>query len=96
MKIQIEKAGNGYILQTVEDDFTKTIVIQAKSSLSDSETALFTFSKLVDTLQEEIEVYNSKHNTIAFINGLCSCDRRWDIKEQMEESLKTPKNDYGD
>ncbi len=58
--------------------------------------AFQTFSELTNTLQEVFEIYNSKHNKIGYINGLCSEDKRWNIKRTMEESLKNPKNDLGD
>lgn len=101
MKLQIEKVYNGYIITSIDEvsEFNKTLVIQEDIhdyTESNAEIELVAFSKLVDTLQDEFTIHNSKHNKIAFINGVCSCDKRWDIKEQMESSLKTPKNDYGD
>ena len=101
MKLQIEKVYNGYIITSIDEasECNKTMVVQEDIhdyTESNAELDLVTFNKLVDILQDEFAVYNSKHNKIAFINGVCSCDKRWDIKEQMESSLKTPKNDYGD
>lgn len=103
MKLEIEKVGNGYIVVLPKNEFNeaiydKKIVVQnEENDTKDDSTIEFqTFSELVDTLQEVFGIENTKHNKIGYINGLCSEDKRWDIKRTMEESLRNPKNDLGD
>ena len=103
MKIEIETACNGYIITipAVDDeDIEKKIVIENSKEneyyLNDSKVKFESFTNLVDQLQEIFELYNSKHNTIGYVNGICSENIRWDINEKMRESLKNPKNDNGD
>lgn len=103
MNIEIEKVSNGYIVVLPKNEFNeaiydeKIVVQNEESETKDDTTIEFqTFSELVDTLQEVFGIENTKHNKIGYINGLCSEDKRWDIKRTMEESLKNPKNDLGD
>ncbi|MDQ7060851.1 MAG: hypothetical protein Q9M43_06805 [Sulfurimonas sp.] len=103
MNIEIEKVSNGYIVVLAKNGFNeaiydeKILVQNEESETQDDATIEFqTFSELVDTLQEVFGIENTKHNKIGYINGLCSEDKRWDIKRTMEESLKNPKNDLGD
>ena len=103
MNIEIEKVENGYIIVLPKNEFNeviydKKIVVQEEDTESKEESTIEfqTFSALVDTLQEVFGVYNTKHNNIGYINGLCSEDKRWEINEEMRESLKNPKNDLGD
>ena len=102
MKIEIEKVNNGYIIimpkqEYEEIDIRKKFVVQEKEDNPDEDVIEFqTFVELVDMLQDIFEIYNSKHNKIGLINGLCSEDKRWDIQQLMKESLKNPKNDLGD
>jgi hypothetical protein len=103
MKIEIEKVHNGYVVVLPKDEYNEVAVRrkfvvqdEVNDSKDESVIAFQTFSELVNTLQEVFEVYNSKHNIIGYINGLCSEEKRWDIGEVMKESLKNPKNDLGD
>ena len=103
MKIEIETANNGYIITIPPDndeEIEKKIVIQDDSddeqNFNDSKIEFKSFTNLVENLQEILGINNSKHNTIGYVNGICSEHIRWDIYEQMEESLKSPKNDNGD
>ena len=43
--------------------------------------------KTVNTLQDIFGINNSKHNSIGYINGLCSEHLRLEIQEQMKNSL---------
>lgn len=54
------------------------------------------FTELINHLADFFGVQNSKHNTIGYINGLCSEYERYDIIKVMEKSLKDPRNDLGD
>ncbi|WP_368029920.1 hypothetical protein [Arcobacter sp. s6] len=47
-------------------------------------------------MQEIFGLNNSKHNSVGYINDICSEDKRWDFQEQIKQSLKNPKNDLGD
>ena len=103
MNIEIEKVENGYIIILPKNEFNeaiyeKKIVVQEEDTESKEESTIEfqTFSALVDTLQEVFGIENTKHNKIGYINGLCSEDKRWEINEEMQESLKNPKNDLGD
>jgi UDP-glucose 4-epimerase len=51
---------------------------------------------LVSNLHEIFGVNNSKHNTIGYINDICSEDMRWELQQQMKQSLENPKNDLSD
>ncbi len=102
MKIEIETACNGYIITIPKEDdgIEQKIVIQKneenEENFNESQAEFETFTNLVDQLQEILGVYNSKHNTVGYVNGLCSENIRWDIHEEMKKSLKNPKNDNGD
>ena len=102
MKIEIETAVNGYIITippNCEDSVERKIVIQENDDdvhFSDSKREFESFSKLVGQLQDIFYVHNSKHNTIGYLQGLCSESMRWEFKEQMDKSLENPKNDCGD
>jgi len=103
MNIEIEKVENGYIIVLPKNEFNeviyeKKIVVQEEDTESKEKSTIEfqTFSALVDTLQEVFGIENTKHNKIGYINGLCSEDKRWDIKRTMEESLENPKKDLGD
>ena len=102
MKIEIEIADNGYIITMPpdhEDSAERKIVIQENDDdvhFNDSMREFEAFSKLVGQLQEIFGVYNSKHNTIGYLQGLCSEDMRWEFKTQMDKSLENPKNYCGD
>jgi hypothetical protein len=101
MKIEIETATNGYIITIppeYEDSIEKKIVIQeAEYILNDDKEEVFEcFRDLVSNLQEIFGVNNSKHNTIGYINDICSEDKRWDFQQQMKKFLENPKNDLGD
>jgi hypothetical protein len=101
MKIEIEIATNGYIITIppeYEDSIEKKIVIQKPEyNHHDSKKEEFEcFRNLVSNLQEIFGVDNSKHNTIGYINDICSEDMRWQIQQQMKQSLENPKNDLGD
>lgn len=101
MKIEIETATNGYIITIppeYEDSIEKKIVIQEPEySHNDTKQEEFEcFRDLVSNLQEIFGVNNSKHNTIGYINDICSEHMRWEFKQQMKQSLENPKNDLGD
>ena len=101
MKIEIETATNGYIItipSEYEDNITKKIVIQEpEGNYHDAAQEEFEcFRDLVSNLQEILGVYNSKHNTIGYINDICSEHMRWELQQQMKQSLENPKNDLGD
>ena len=103
MKIEIESVCNGYVITIppVDDEnFEKKIVIQNneddEQDFNESKTEFETFSNLVEQLQEILGICNSKHNTIGYVNGLCSENLRWDIYEDMKKSLQNPKSDTGD
>jgi len=103
MNIEIEKVDNGYIVILPKNEFNeaiydKKIVVQDEDTENKEESTIEfqTFSELVDTLQKVFGIENTKHNKIGYINGLCSEDKRWDLKRTMEESLENPKNDLGD
>lgn len=104
MKIEIEKVENGYIIVLPKDPFDEVpierkIVIQEKEEDIDDDIDLNefqAFDNLVKYLQEIFAIYNSKHNKIGYITGLCSEYDRWDILQTMEESLKNPRSDTGD
>ena len=103
MNIEIEKVENGYIIVLPKNEFNeviyeKKIVVQEEDTESKEESTIEfqTFSSLVDTMQEVFGIENTKHNQIGYINGLCSENKRWDIKRTMEEYLENPKNDLGD
>ena len=53
------------------------------------------FRDLPSNLQEIFGLNNSKHNSIGYINDICSEDKRWEFQEQMKKSLENPKNDLG-
>ena len=101
MKIEIETAINGYIITIppeYEDSIAKKIVIQeSECNYHDTKQEEFEcFRELVSNLQEIFGVNNSKHNTIGYINDICSEHMRWEFQQQMEQSLENPKNDLGD
>ena len=101
MKIEIEKVANGYIITIppeYEDSIEKKIVIQEPEyDHRDSKNEEFEcFRNLVSNLQEILGIYNSKHNTIGYINDICSEDMRCEFHQQMKQSLENPKNDLGD
>ena len=101
MKIEIETATNGYIITIppeYEDSVEKKIVIQElEYDHNDGKKEEFEcFRNLVSNLQEIFGVNNSKHNTIGYINDICSEDKRWEFQQLMKESLENPKNDLGD
>ena len=101
MKIEIETATNGYIITIppeYEDSVEKKIVIQElEYDHNDGKKEEFEcFRNLVSNLQEIFGVNNSKHNTIGYINDICSENKRWEFKQQMKQSLENPKNDLGD
>lgn len=79
---------------------TRKIVIQEtddnEQHFNDSKTEFEIFTKLVEQLEEIFGIHNSKHNTIGYINGLCSEYERYEIQEEMRKSLENPKNDMGD
>jgi hypothetical protein len=101
MKLEIEKASNGYIITLPaenEEHIEQKIVVQEKEhNLHDSTKEEFEcFRDLVFHLQEIFGIDNSKHKTIGYINGICSEDMRWEFQEKMQQSLENPKNDLGD
>lgn len=101
MKIEIEKVSNGYIVTIPaehEDSIENKIVIQENEyDRYDTKKEEFKcFRDLVSNLQEIFGINNSKHNTIGYINDICSEHMRWEFQEQMEQSLENPKNDLGD
>ena len=101
MKLEIEKASNGYIITLPaenEEHIEQKIVVQEKEyNLHDSTKEEFEcFRNLVSNLQEIFGVNNSKHNTIGYINDICSENKRWKFQQQMKQSLENPKNDLGD
>ena len=101
MKIEIETAINGYIITIppeYEDSIEKKIVIQEfeYDHNDDKKEEFECFRDLVSNLQEIFGVNNSKHNTIGYINDICSEDKRWEFQQLMKQSLKNPKNDLGD
>ena len=101
MKLEIERARNGYIITLPpenEEHIEQKIVVQEKEyTFHDSPKEEFEcFRDLVFHLQEIFGINNSKHKTIGYINGICSEDKRWKFQEQMKQSLKKPKNDLGD
>ena len=101
MKIEIETATNGYIITIpaeYEDSIEKKIVIQElEYDHNDGKKEEFEcFRDLVSNLQEIFGVNNSKHNTIGYINDICSENKRWKFQQQMKQSLENPKNDLGD
>ena len=101
MRIEIETATNGYIITIppeYEDSVEKKIVIQElEYDHNDAKKEEFEcFRNLVSNLQEIFGVNNSKHNTIGYINDICSEDKRWEFQQLMKESLENPKNDLGD
>ena len=101
MKIEIETATNGYIITIppeYEDSVEKKIVIQELEydHNNGKKEEFECFRNLVSNLQEIFGVNNSKHNTIGYINDICSEDKRWEFQQLMKESLENPKNDLGD
>jgi len=91
MKIEIETATNGYIITIppeYEDIIKKKIVIQEPECNyhNTEQEELECFRDLVSNLQEILGVNNSKHNTIGYINDICSEHMRWEFQQQMEES----------
>lgn len=102
MKVEIESVDNGYIITiptSFDNEIKKKIVIQEQDSENQnmlSNQSLEGFMKMVAQLQDVFEIHNSKHNTIGYINGLCSEHIRWDINDKMEKSLENQKKDIGD
>jgi len=101
MKLEIESVSNGYIITIPESEYNeverKFVVEEKDENLTDDSRNEFqAFSELIDHLADFFGVQNSKHNTIGYINGLCSEYKRYDIMEMMERSLEHPKNDLGD
>ncbi len=101
MKIEIESVTNGYIITIppeYEEDIEKKIVVQEREDdlNATKKEEFLCFSELVSNLQDIFGVNNSKHNTIGYINAICSEHRRWDFLHEMEKSLENPKNDCGD
>ena len=101
MKIEIETATNGYIITIpaeYEDSIAEKIVIQEPecSYHDDKQEEFECFRDLVSNLQDILGINNSKHNTIGYINDICSEHMRWEFQQEMEKSLKNPKNDLGD
>ena len=101
MKLEIERARNGYIItlppENEEHNEQKIVVQEKEYTFHDSTKEEFEcFRDLVFHLQEIFGINNSKHKTIGYINGICSEDKRWKFQEQMKQSLKKPKNDLGD
>ena len=82
MKIQIESASNGYIITIPPEDddgIDRKIVIQENESEDESLEEFGVFDSLVSQLQDIFGVYNSKHNKIGYVSGLCSEHIRWEI-----------------
>ena len=101
MKLEIESVSNGYIITIPESEYSeverKFVVEEKDENFTDGRRNEFqAFSELIDHLADLFGVQNSKHNTIGYINGLCSEYERYDIMEIMEKSLEDPKNDLGD
>lgn len=101
MKIEIEKAMNGYIItippEYEEGSEKKILVQELEDTCHDSKKDEFEcFRNLVSVLQDIFGVDNSKHNTIGYINDICSEHMRWQFQQQMKQSLEYPKNDLGD
>ena len=101
MKIEIESVSNGYIVTIppeYEDSVERKIVIQeAEYHNHDTHQEEFEcFRQLVAQLQDIFGINNSKHNTIGYINDICSEHMRWEFQHQMKQSLEHPKNDLGD
>jgi len=103
MKIEIEQAYNGYIVNIPpqdENEIGKKFVVQESSMsdeiFSDSLERFDAFEKLVNTLQDIFGVNNSKHNSVGYVQGLCSEHLRLELQDQMKKSLENPKNNNGD
>ena len=100
MKLEIENVMNGYIVTILaEDDLEitkKYVVEEQENSEKPSKSEFETFTHLVELMAELFGIYNSKHNEIGYINGLCSENKRFRIMELMQKSLRNPKNDLGD
>ncbi len=102
MKIELEKANNGYIITippTYTDEVVRKYVVEEKEDDINDIDELNTyvaFANLVSTLQDIFEINNSKHNKVGFLCGICSEDKRWEFDNEMKKSLLNPKNDNGD
>lgn len=101
MKLEIESVSNGYIITVPVSEYTETerkFVVEEKEDefCDDKRNEFQAFIDLTEQLAEYFGVNNTKHNTIAYISGLCSEYDRYDIKEVMKKSLENPKNDTGD
>ncbi len=88
MKIEIERAKH----------IERKIVVQEKeyNDYDSTKETFECFRDLVFHLQEIFGINNSKHKKIGYINALCSEHLRWELQEQMNQSLENPKNDEGD
>jgi len=102
MKIEIEKANNGYIITippAYEDEIEKKFVIEElEEDINDIENlnSYLAFNNLVLQLQDIFEVHNSKHHKVGFVSGVCSEDKRWKYQNKMKQSLLNPQDDNGD
>ena len=101
MKLEIESVSNGYIITMPMSEYNeieRKFVVEEKDDdfTDDNRNEFQAFSDLIEHLADLFGVQNSKHNTIGYINGLCSEYKRYDIIEVMEKSLENPKNDLGD
>jgi len=101
MKLEIESVNNGYIITIPADDDVeverKFVVEEKEDSVRDDTRNEFqAFIDLTEVLAEYFGVYNTKHNSIGYIYGLCSEYERYEIMQVMEKSLENPKNDLGD
>ena len=105
MKIEIESAENGYIVTTHTRNYDlhdkpysldSTFVIECTDTDNESLDEQQTFHQLTQLVQDLFGVYNSKHNLTGFVSGVCSEHIRYDLTEQMKESLTNPQNDLGD
>ncbi len=100
MKLEIESVGNGYIITIPESEYNEVerkFVIEEKDEdfTDDCRNEFQAFSDLIDHLADFFGIQNSKHNTIGYINGLCSEYERYEIMEVMGKSLENTKNNLG-
>ena len=101
MKLEIELVSNGYIITVPMSEYSEVarkFVVEEKDEnfTDDNRNEFQAFSDLIDHLADLFGVQNSKHNSIGYINGLCSEYERYNIMEVTEKSLENPKNDLGD
>ena len=93
--LALEKVSNGYIVTIPPEDSDSIevkVVVQENEGMEEKASEMSSFSSLVSFLQDYFGVYNSKHNQVGYVQGLCSERIRGRLVDIMEKSVVGKKN----